>query len=246
VPKSGCLRSLCWMSLCLLGVNLTYFVWSMDEAGYKLTKPNQSRGAVANIYLLSELNAQSSVREASHLLEGSESISSNGENKSVLDSIVQCAQIGAYTELDDAKLWQGKITKEHYKVALKPLVVEKGLEYWVLIVSRKNGDAALKMLRELQKKKLDSYLVTQGVYENAISLGLFVNEASAIRVSERVSSMGYPAAVYERTHRLSEYWLEIDLKDEPELRKNRLHELMDGSKKIKILNSLCETFAHSQ
>jgi len=206
----------------------------------------EPESAAGKIYLTSEPVPPPSTKKRPHIASAGSHDSVQGLAGGAVGSVLQCAQIGAYAEIDDAERWQDKLAKEGYKVALQSLVVPGSLEYWVLIVTNKGKNAALAVLHEVQKKKIDSYLVTEGVYENAISLGLFVSESSAMRLSEQVSVMGYSAGVYERTHHLSEYWLQIDLKNEAESRKNKLHELVNGDKEIKILNSLCETFAHSQ
>jgi len=245
VPKSGCLRALCWILLCLVGANLAYFVWNTKSISHMQTLYGKPRAAAGNIYLTSEPVPPPTVKKRPHLASEGGPGSDQSLAGGAAGSVRQCAQIGAYTEIDDAERWQEKIAKEHYKVTLQSLVVPGSLEYWVLIVTNKGRNAALAVLHEVQKKKLDSYLVTEGAYENAISLGLFVNELSAMQLSEQVSVMGYSAGVYERTHHLNEYWLQIDLENEAESRKNKLHELVNRHKEIKILNSLCETFAHS-
>lgn len=54
---------------------------------------------------------------------------------------------------------------------------------WVLIPPQPREEA-LRQFRDIQRQGIDSYLVTQGEYRNAISLGLFESRDAAISVLE--------------------------------------------------------------
>lgn len=55
--------------------------------------------------------------------------------------------------------------------------------HWVLIPPQP-ADQARKMFRDIQRRGIDSYLVTEGESRNAISLGLFESREAAISVLE--------------------------------------------------------------
>lgn len=55
--------------------------------------------------------------------------------------------------------------------------------HWVLIPPQPE-EVALREFRDIQRQGIDSYLVTEGEYRNAISLGLFEHRESAISVLE--------------------------------------------------------------
>lgn len=55
--------------------------------------------------------------------------------------------------------------------------------YWVIIPPQPR-EVALRQFRDIQRRGVDSYLVTEGENRNAISLGLFESRESAISVLE--------------------------------------------------------------
>jgi hypothetical protein len=55
--------------------------------------------------------------------------------------------------------------------------------HWVIIPPQPKGDA-LRLFNDLQRRGIDSYLVTRGENTNAISLGLFQSRAAAERILE--------------------------------------------------------------
>jgi hypothetical protein len=69
--------------------------------------------------------------------------------------------------------------------------------------------ASLRQLRELQARKIDSYIITQGDLANGISLGIFPREDSAKSVIQRLRDAGYEAEfrALPRSHR--RYWVRI-------------------------------------
>jgi hypothetical protein len=116
-------------------------------------------------------------------------------------------------------------------------------EHWVLIPSRASRQEALRVLRELKAKQVDSYLVGEGEDRNAISLGLFVKEASAISVAERVSSYGYETEVRSKEKLFIEHWVVISGARERVQLTEIKRELPESDRDINILDSSCEMFA---
>ncbi|MDX1598725.1 MAG: hypothetical protein R3295_08675 [Marinobacter sp.] len=94
-----------------------------------------------------------------------------------------CARLGWFeseAEAHDMAAALGKL-REEYSVErqereLAPL-------HWVLIPPQP-ADQARKMFRDIQRRGIDSYLVTEGERRNAISLGLFESREAAISVME--------------------------------------------------------------
>ncbi|WP_166263146.1 SPOR domain-containing protein [Marinobacter caseinilyticus] len=67
--------------------------------------------------------------------------------------------------------------------------------HWVIIPPASSREAANERFRSVQKRGIDSYLVTQGDQENAISLGLFESRAAAERVLARRKNQGINATL---------------------------------------------------
>lgn len=82
-------------------------------------------------------------------------------------------------------------------------------EYWVLVPPRASRAEAMRVLRELQQRSYDSYIVTQGDLAEAVSLGLFRNKESAYRLQKSIESYDIPAEVRVMNKASREYWVEI-------------------------------------
>ncbi len=80
-------------------------------------------------------------------------------------------------------------------------------EYWVYIEPLESRKAAIIRLKELQVRKIDSYLIAQGELRNGISLGLFRNIDSAERMQQRRIEQGFEAKTREIPKEKTEYWL---------------------------------------
>lgn len=83
-------------------------------------------------------------------------------------------------------------------------------EYWVHVPPRATRSEALKTLRELQQRNVDSYIITQGDLADGVSLGLFRNQASAQSVKKKVERFEIPVDIRVITKSVREYWVEID------------------------------------
>lgn len=112
------------------------------------------------------------------------------------------AVIEAVPALDDVS-----VTIEEMEQVTPPL-------NWVLIPPHP-ADAARKQSREIQRQGIDSYLVTQGEYRNAISLGLFESREAAISVLEEKKRQNLNAVLANYNRNQISYAL--DFEAEPDL-----------------------------
>lgn len=84
-----------------------------------------------------------------------------------------------------------------------------GVDYWVYLPPLVSRQASLRLLRELQSRNIDSYIITVGDLANGISLGIFSRRDSAESVVKRLQLVDYTAMIRElpRTHR--RYWVVV-------------------------------------
>ena len=61
----------------------------------------------------------------------------------------------------------------------------------------------------VQKRKIDSYIITQGELAEGVSLGLFRNKSSASGLRKKVESFDIPAEIKTMHKSKREYWVEI-------------------------------------
>ncbi|EON90571.1 hypothetical protein MARLIPOL_18100 [Marinobacter lipolyticus SM19] len=98
-------------------------------------------------------------------------------------SLLYCGRLGWFESEADLNemaatlgMAQDEYIVERRERELAPL-------HWVLIPPQP-ADQARKMFRDIQRRGIDSYLVTEGESRNAISLGLFESREAAVSVLE--------------------------------------------------------------
>ncbi|MOA38679.1 hypothetical protein D3C78_1603870 [compost metagenome] len=67
----------------------------------------------------------------------------------------------------------------------------------------------MRQLKELQARKIDSYIITQGDLANGISLGIFPRSDSAQSVMQRLVDAGYEPLLRELPRAQRSYWVRI-------------------------------------
>lgn len=154
-----------------------------------------------------------------------------------------CPHIGPFDDPGAGEHFVQLLRNEGVDSQLVPVDVVKGIESWVMIPSLGSRKASLALLKELQAKKIDSYLITEGEYRNAISLGLFLKESSAKGVLEQMELEGYEAKVQVRERTSKEYWAYVRATKDGYIARETIEKLVNDQKDIKISESLCETFA---
>jgi hypothetical protein len=101
------------------------------------------------------------------------------------------------------------LSQSRYQASIQALQVERDRLHWVYLPASDDKAQALRLLRELQGKGVDSFIVAEGVDANAISLGYFSSADSARGLMVKMQSAGYPADIRETSREATEYWLRV-------------------------------------
>ena len=82
--------------------------------------------------------------------------------------------------------------------------------YRVFIPALDSRDAALEAARKLAAKDIkDYYVVTSGVQENTISLGLFRDLVNAEKRRDEVRALGFDARLEPRVDDAQQFWIDV-------------------------------------
>lgn len=87
-------------------------------------------------------------------------------------------------------------------------------EYWVYLPPLSSRTATLRLLKELQARKLDGFLIAQGELANGISMGIFPHESLAEEVMQRLQESGYQARIKTVSRKQAVYWFEVASRSE--------------------------------
>lgn len=150
-----------------------------------------------------------------------------------------CQVIGSYPEVISAR--QLRLTLEERGIASRIVQIAKQLPAinWVYIPAPGNRKEALAVLKSLQEKKIDSFLMSEdGEYQYAISLGFFSSLESAQSVVRERRAQGYNAQLTKRVRERKAYWVALEtvqsVRQVSDELLSRITDEQDGIKKQEI------------
>lgn len=184
-----------WTFLLLLVLNILYFAW-------------QQAHPVARLKETPAMALQASEEKTLRLLSESTAALTKREAAPDLRETV-CLYLGSFDEESEAARVEQRLLSLDIAAQRRGLDAQAGVDYWVYLPPLASRQASLMQLKELQARKIDSYLITQGDLANGISLGIFSRQDSANNVLQRLTEAGYTAQLRElpRAHRT--YWLRV-------------------------------------
>lgn len=123
-----------------------------------------------------------------------------------------CLLLGPYGSIMNARHARTRANRLKLDANVKRIKVPANVpvEHWVHIPPQTDRKTAMTILKRLQSQSIDSYLMTRGDNNNAISLGLFRNYDSARRLLRKIAVFGYPVEIQVMRKYKQEYWLELD------------------------------------
>ena len=206
-----------WVFFCLLILNVVYLVWglvthTMPTGTAALNAAPEEEG-VHQLVLLSEAGVTQGY-----------TVPENGNKESL------CATLGPWSKRGQAAAELSALAAKGYQGTVQAVDVVKDHLHWVYLPAYPDRDAALKTLRELQARGVDSFIVADGDDANAISLGYFSSADSARGLMVKMKSAGYPAQIRESDRTETEYWIYFSTNGIPDQGVALRQALADNSK----------------
>jgi cell division septation protein DedD len=184
-----------WMFLWLIVLNLFYYVWHQQQAPLRVTEVaplNMAQDSKRDIQLLSEASVRPRREVAAE--QPTEAV---------------CLFLGSFELMVDAEAVEQRLLSLDIQSRVQSMDAAAGVDYWVYLPPLASRQASLRQLRELQARKIDSYIITQGDLANGISLGIFPRSDSAQSVMQRLRDAGYEPLLRELTRAHRSFWVRI-------------------------------------
>lgn len=184
-----------WMFLWLIVLNLFYYVWHQQQAPLRVTEIaplNMAQGSKRDIRLLSESSAPARRERA---------------EAQPVEAV--CLFLGSFELMTDASAVEQRLLSLDIQSRVQSMDAAAGVDYWVYLPPLASRQASLRQLRELQARKIDSYIITQGDLANGISLGIFPRSDSAQSVMQRLRDAGYEPSLRELTRAHRSFWVRV-------------------------------------
>ena len=208
-----------WTVVGLFLLNIVFAVWGW--LGYSYTRNVESLGGADAIASAEKMPGVRLVllREQDAVIPSGGLPPSSSEGSSVAalptgvvesQSEVQlCTLLGPFLQSGDAKALLARLAALQIQAKYVALQVDGSPDYWVYLRPEPSKEIAIAKLRELQGKKIDSFLIPQGELTNGISLGIFDSQENAEKHRKVIVQLGYDAQLKTNARSYLENWVAI-------------------------------------
>lgn len=184
-----------WIFIGIVVLNLGYLAWHLVEPRSAL-----NQGATFGVGAVEFPRALQLLEEPEAVLDVAVGSGSGSA------AIVGCPAIGPLSETD-ARLVAGALAEADFPAGVRMFDVAAAPVFWVYLPPAETREAALRKLRELHARSIDSFVVSDGEFARAISLGSFQSRASAVGVKDRLRAAGYEAEIREQVKDVKQVWV---------------------------------------
>lgn len=206
-----------WTVIGLFLLNIVFAVWGW--LGYSYSRNVESLGGAeavssaenmpgAKLVLLREQVVATPVAPTPEAVV-QPALSPPNTVEQVAVDIPLCTLLGPLLQPSDAKALLARLGALQIQAKYVSLRVDGNPDYWVYLSPEPTKDLAIAKLRELQGKKIDSFLIPQGDLANGISLGIFDSQENAEKHRQAIVQMGYNALLKTNPRTYLENWVAI-------------------------------------
>ncbi len=244
-----------WIFIVLLMCNGIYFLWQnyllQGDLPGGMSTPPAAGAAELSLVLLAEVEGVSPERPEPEAQEvvveppvGDMSEDDN-EPEPVLAPAEPgiCWQIGPFKEEVSGKQVMSRLASLDIALQLQSVEIPGKPDYWVHLPPQVSRKAAIKLLRELQAKKIDSFLITEGDLANGLSLGFFTEEARAKKVYDQRVKQGYGAQIKVVPRMYTELWAVFDTGEYGKFSDALWQTIKEGNKGLERRKNYCDKIA---
>lgn len=161
-------------------------------------------------------------------------------------SAAVCNMIGPFKEKVSARQIKDRLKALEIDVVTYQLKLPEKPDYWVHLGPMRSRREALDMLRELQTKKVDSFLITEGELVNGISLGFFTKEELAQAIQKQRREQGYDAKIHQIPRFSTQLW-EVFVGDQySKLTQGLWQKVKAGTEDLELRKNSCDLIASAE
>lgn len=121
-----------------------------------------------------------------------------------------CSMIGPYEQLLQAEYAVERLAALGADVHVVPIEIKEGESFWVHLNPEVSEREALNRLYELQRKNIESHIISKGELANGISFGRFSRYEDAEDLSLKIKNNGYDAQIKIMPKTIQETWVVVD------------------------------------
>lgn len=154
-----------------------------------------------------------------------------------------CTLVGPFAGQLGAEYFVEHVQALEVDASVQPIDVSDGAGFWVYLPPLPSKPQALEKLKEIQAKKIDSYLIPKGTLLHGISLGMFTRPELADLRQNEMTELGYQAEIKEISRTRQEMWVKINRLDAQEIAEQTWLMLLNKEKGIEKRQIYCSAIA---
>ncbi|TGG90153.1 SPOR domain-containing protein [Natronospirillum operosum] len=155
-------------------------------------------------------------------------------------SAPQCAFVGSFGDSDRAVAAQRRLAALEIEAAVTAVEVPDEPLWWVHLPPADTAAEAERRLRQLNDQQVESFLVSQGEFQHAISLGYFRSRNNAVTLRDRLQDDDVDARVREIQRYRDSYWLVVQPDGAGLLGERSLASIRDSQPDIELREASCD------
>ncbi|BFM14244.1 hypothetical protein R50073_04270 [Maricurvus nonylphenolicus] len=245
------MRGIFWALVVINIVAAGWFWWDAQQSSQAVDSPTKvssakvasvkvaGAGSGESLVLLEELKAaklEEMVRAKERLrLEAVEQVAGTEEGSEQQ----LCTLVGAFPALLEAEYFVEHLRALEIAGAVQQMEVPGESAFWVYLPAEVSKKKALRLLHELQGKKIDSYVIPKGDLANGISLGLFSSVEAAETRQQEIVGQGYPAQVEEMERTYEEIWVVLEPVEAEKIDDDLWKKLLDKETALELRQNFC-------
>lgn len=121
-----------------------------------------------------------------------------------------CTMIGPYSQLLQAEYAVEHLVALGVAAHITPVEIKEGESYWVYLKPEVSEKEALRRLYELQKKNIESHIITKGELANGISFGRYADYVDAEARAAEIKKQGYEVDIKMLPRMIQETWVVVE------------------------------------
>ncbi|WP_086933231.1 SPOR domain-containing protein [Agarilytica rhodophyticola] len=203
-----------WIFFSLSFLNLLAFAWGMLVTPSSSRQPATSSStpnpyaSFPELILLSELNSDSKGASSRLPKASSLSVLSNKARRAEQNSGKPfCELVGPFKSTEEANNFVERLNAIEISSSVRDIELPAGPGYWVYLEPQSSRQEALRLLGELQAKRIDSYVIPKGELANGISLGMFSKKSSSDVRIKQIRALGLEPKIDEIERSYHETWV---------------------------------------
>jgi len=154
-----------------------------------------------------------------------------------------CLLLGPISDEKQGDMIADRLSALQIRSELAGVEIAGEPDYWVYLKAEPTRELAIAKLKELQDKRIDSFIIPKGELVNGISLGVFDRQENAQERQNEVQALGYDARLHINHRKYIEEWVVLR-PDEAEKFNHQLYQqLKSDFDALDMRRELCEKVA---